>query len=112
NFQPSSYTIEFPEGRVETFKSVGWDTAGYYRVRANNGGAAGVRERLVPINPPGNMYAYLILPDDGKVKFQATQHSVNGHYYYKYKATAIIDPYGLQTTLTWETVANGRKRLT
>lgn len=111
NFQPSSYTIEFPDGRVETFKSVGWDAAGYYRVRANNGGSAGVRERLVPINPPNNMVAKLILPDGGKVEFQATQHSANGHYYYKYKATAIVDPHGLRTTFQYE-VVNNRRRLT
>jgi hypothetical protein len=34
NFQPSSYTVDFPDGRVETFRSVTWDTANYYRVRA------------------------------------------------------------------------------
>jgi hypothetical protein len=110
NFQPTRYTVDFPDGRVETFKYVTWDS--YYRVRlGNESTSAGVRERFVPINPPNNMYGYLILPDGGKVKFQATQHSFSGQYYYKYKATAIIDPYGLTTTLTYETTPNGRVRL-
>src|SRR5215831_13946556 len=26
NFVPTSYTVDFPDGRVETFKSVTWDT--------------------------------------------------------------------------------------
>src|SRR5207249_2703837 len=112
NFQPTSYTVDFPDGRVETFHAVTWDSN--YRVRSGpdtpaQGTSAGVRERFVPMNPPGNMYAYLLLPDGGKVEFLATQYNVYGNYYYKYKATAIIDPYGLRTTLTYET--SGTKRL-
>jgi hypothetical protein len=62
-------------------------------------------------------YCYLILPDGGKIQFHAEQHSYQdwyGHtyYYYKYTATAIIDPYGLTTTLTWENLTGGWKRLT
>ena len=110
NFSPGQYTVNFPDGRVETFKSVTWDP-GYFRVRVGTDGSAGVRERLQPIAAPNNMYAYLILPDGGKVKFQATLHNFNGQYHYSYKAAAIIDPYGQQTTLTWETV-NSRNRLT
>src|ERR1044072_7692966 len=63
NFQPSSYTVEFPDGRVETFQSVTWDTT-CYRVRTINGGAgssAGVRERFVPLNR-NTMLASLLLP--------------------------------------------------
>src|SRR5262249_47455550 len=30
--QPTRYTVEFPDGRVETFKQVNWDTT-CYRVR-------------------------------------------------------------------------------
>jgi RHS repeat-associated protein len=110
NLPPTQYTVDFPDGRVETFKSVTWDP-GYYRVRLGADGSAGVRERVAPIDPPGNMYAFLILPDGGKVKFQATQYSAGGQYFYKYKATAIIDPHGLETILTWENFGNGRKRL-
>ena len=112
NFQPSSYTVDFPDGRVETFQSVNWDTT-CYRVRMINGGpgsSAGVRERFLPVDFNPNhtntyMRAYLILSDGGKVEFQASLHTTpGGRYYYKYSATAIIDPYGLRTTLQWETV--------
>jgi len=73
-----------------------------------------VRERLQPIHQENNnLYADLILPDGGKVEFLALLRTdAQGNYYYKYKATAIIDPYGLRTTLTWENYFNGtRKRL-
>ena len=116
SFRPARYTVNFPDGRVETFRAVTWDTAAY-RVRPGpdtptQSSSSGLRDRLEPLNPPSNMYAYLILPDGGKVKFQATQHSSNGQYYYKYKATAIIDPHGLETTFTYEVVGNGLRRLT
>jgi YD repeat-containing protein len=71
--------------------------------------SAGVRERFVPLS---GGYCYLILPDGGKVKFQAEQRTSNGRYYYHYWATAIIDPYGLQTTLTYDTIQNYWRRLT
>jgi RHS repeat-associated protein len=116
NFRPARYTVNFPDGRAETFRAVTWDTTAY-RVRPGadtpaQSSSSGVRERLVPINPPGNMYAYLILPDGGKVKFGATQYSSNGQFYYKYKAASIIDPYGLETSFTYEVVGNGLRRLT
>src|SRR6478672_106882 len=115
NFQPVRYTVNFPDGRVETFRSVTWDP-GYYRVRPGpdtpaQSSSAGVHERFLPLNT-STMLAYLILPDGGKVKFQATQHSSNGQYYYKYKATAIIDPHDLETSFTYEVVNNGLRRLT
>ena len=111
NLPPTQYTIEFPDGRVETFKSVTWDP-GHFRVRLGADGSAGVRERLLPMDPQNNNFVtYLILPDGGKVKFQATQYNSNGQFFYKYTATAVIDPHGLQTTLTWENFGNGRKRL-
>ena len=111
---PTSYTVDFPDGRVETFTQVNWDTVAY-RVRATNGNAdssAGVRERLVPIyQQSGNLYADLILPDGGKVHFQAWLHTdVNGRYFYRFRAIAIIDPYGLTTTLQWEVVGPQNNR--
>jgi RHS repeat-associated protein len=53
------------------------------------------------------MLVYLVLTDGGKVEFLATQHSeYDGElhqwtYWYTYVAQAIIDPYGLRTTLTY-----------
>src|ERR1041385_2064862 len=113
NFAPTAYTVDFPDGRVETFKSVTWDT-NCYRVRATNGdiaSSAGMRERLQP-HTTGGGPAYLLLPDGGKIQFQAElRRDPVGQYYYRYTATAIIDPYGLSTSLVWETTGNGTKRL-
>ncbi len=112
NFQPARYTVDFPDGRTETFRAVTWDTANYYRVRPGADTPAqttssGVRERVQPLSQG---FVKLILPDGGKVEFSAVQHSyqINGttYYYYQYKATAIIDPYGLRTTFTYD--AQGR----
>src|SRR5580765_2749965 len=73
NFQPVRYTVNFPDGRVETFRAVTWDP-GYYRVRPGvdtpaQSSSTGVRERFLSLNT-STMLAYLILPDGGKVKFQ------------------------------------------
>jgi hypothetical protein len=109
NFYPTRYTVEFPDGRVETFRAVNWNPAeNYYRVRPGadtpQSTSAGVRERFLPLNT-STMLASLILPDGGKVEFQAWLHTTRGgRYYYKYLATAIIDPHGLRTTLQWEVV--------
>jgi hypothetical protein len=123
NFPPVKYTVDFPDGRVETFRAVTWDTSQpcttavpCYRVRPGpdtpaQTTSAGVRERIVPLNV-STMLVYLMLPDGGKVKFVATPSGSNGKYFYKYQAVAIIDPHGLETTLTWETYGNGKKRLT
>ena len=113
NFQPKRYTVEFPDGRVETFRAVTWDPE-FYRVRPGadtpaQSTSAGVRERFVPLNT-STMLAYLILPDGGKIEFTASQHASGSHYYYKYHATAIIDPYGLRTQLVDEIVPNGTRR--
>ena len=114
---PVKYTVDFPDGRVETFLAVTWDTT-CYRVRPGvatpaQGYSSGVRERLVPMSgAPANTYVFLILPDGGQVKFSATRNFLNGRYFYKYQAVAIIDPHALQTTLTWQSYGNGKSRLT
>ena len=76
NFLPKKYTVNFPDGRVETFRAVTWDTV--YRVRPGadtpaQSTSAGVRERFLQLNL-SNMYAYLILPDGGAVEFRAQQN--------------------------------------
>ena len=112
NFHPKRYTVDFPDGRVETFRAVTWDSV--YRVRPGadtpaQSTSAGVRERFVPLNT-STMYAYLVLPDGGAVEFTASQHVANGHYYYKYHVTGIYDPHGLKTTLQSEVTPNGLRR--
>jgi hypothetical protein len=106
SFHPTRYTVDFPDGRVETFRVVTWDSN--YRVRPGpdtpaQSTSAGVRERFVPLNL-STMLASLILPDGGQIEFTASLHTRSSHYYYKYRATAIIDPHGLRTTLQWEVV--------
>ena len=99
SFQPSYYTVSFPDGRVETFTQTIGDT--YYR------SSPGVRERFVPLNLNTNL-AYLILPDGGKVEFKATRKSECDpelsppcFYYYSYQAIAIYDPFGAKTELAY-----------
>jgi RHS repeat-associated protein len=104
-FQPTRFTVHFPDGRVETFRAVNWNPPeNYYRVRPGDDTpqttSAGVRERFQPLS---GGYCNLILPDGGKIQFYATQHALqNSTYYYTYQATAIIDPHGLVTTLTYD----------
>src|SRR6266545_6422268 len=108
---PTRYTVEFPDGRVEKFRAVNWDS--YYRVRpgtdAVQGTSAGVHERFLPVDLNPNhtqtyMRAYLILPDGGKVEFWAHQHVSGSQYWYHYHVTAMIDPHGLRTTIDSELV--------
>jgi RHS repeat-associated protein len=103
NFHPIWYGVDFPDGRVEVFQQVNWDSN--YRVISATGVPKGVRNRFLPLNL-SSMLAYLLLPDGGQVEFSATQHSVlyNGttYYYYKYKATALVDPYGVRTSFTYD----------
>jgi len=109
-FPPVAYVVNFPDGRRETFRFVSWDCAPdppytcYYRVVGSQGGSssAGVRERFQQIDM-GTLVGYLKLADGSKVKFQAARHNAgNGNYYYTYQATAIVDPYGLETTISYD----------
>src|SRR5437588_2384306 len=95
SYQPTQYTVYFPDGHYEVFAPSSSDSC----FRAT----PGVRERFQPLDW-NTMLAYLIFPDGGKVEFTVTRttHSFNGTYYsISYQATAIIDPYGLRTTLTY-----------
>jgi RHS repeat-associated protein len=112
---PTRYTVEFPDGRVETFRPVTWDS--YYRVRPGadtpaQSGSAGVRERFQPIHQENNnLYADLILPDGGKVEFYAAPKTdAQGKHYYKYHVTAIYDPYGLKTRIDSALTPNQTRR--
>ena len=97
---PTSYEIDFPDGRVETFAYSASDV--YYRA------ASGTRERFVPFSG-SPLLGYLISPDGSKVEFNATRHSYFDadtglrFYYYTFTAQALIDPYGLRTSFTYNT---------
>lgn len=99
DFAPPSYWVFFPDGRSVTFYPPNPGTDIYYRA------GAGVHERFIPMNPSGgNFLSYLLLVDGSKVEFTATEVPVGSnptYYYYTYLASAIIDPYGLRTTLTY-----------
>jgi YD repeat-containing protein len=119
NFLPKKYTVNFPDGRVETFRAVTWDTL--YRVRPGadtpaQSTSSGVRERFLQLNTNPNsqqyLYAYLILPDGGAVEFKAQQNydPVFGRYWYRYHVTGIYDPHGLKTVIASEVVAQAQRR--
>lgn len=95
--QPTQYSVYFPDGRSVVFSPSSFDTC--FR------GLPGVRERFQPLDL-STMLAYLILPDGGKIEFSATQYVQFGYYIYTYRPTAIIDPYGLRTSLAYN--LNGR----
>src|SRR5205823_1760924 len=98
---PTSYDVQFPDGRYETFQYSSSDPI-YFRA------GAGVPERFQPLNMT-TLLAYLILADGGKVEFVATQKSEwdpdtrRYWYWYSFVAQAIIDPYGQRSTLTYNT---------
>src|SRR4029077_15572471 len=113
NSLPKKYTVNFPDGRVETFRAVTWDTV--YRVRPGvdtpaQSTSSGVRERFLQLNL-NNLYAYLILPDGGAVEFRAQQNydPAYGRYWYTYHVTGIYDPHGLKTTIDSEVVSTIRR---
>jgi RHS repeat-associated protein len=97
-YVPTSYAVHFPDGRIETFVYSASDI--YYRT------SPGVGDRLIRLDVNTSL-VYLVLTDGSKVEFKATEsfyHDVpNGDWYtsYGYVAQAIIDPYGLRTTLTY-----------
>lgn len=119
NSHPVKYTVNFPDGRVETFRAVTWD--GIYRVRPGpntppQSTSAGVRERFLQLNTNPNsqqyLYAYLVLPDSGAVEFKAQQKydPAYGRYWYTYHVTGIYDPHGLRTTIDSEVVGQAQRR--
>jgi RHS repeat-associated protein len=98
NQQPTHYTVYYPDGRYVIFSSSPSDSC----FRA----APGVRDRFQPLDS-STMRAYLIFPDGGKVEFTAAlvarwnlSHT-SAYWAIGYKATALIDPYGQSTTLTY-----------
>ena len=66
----------------------------------------------MPLNI-NSMFAYLILPDGGKVEFKAQRYTNGTYFWYRYHVTAIYDPYGLKTTINSAVTPNGvRRRIT
>src|ERR1700730_6810598 len=99
-FSPTSYSVNFPDGRSEWYSSSSFDS--YYR------GNAGVRNRFIPLDVSTNL-AYLVLEDNSRVEFKGTRnYSYDGELHmwsewYTYAAQALIDRCGLRTTFTYNT---------
>jgi RHS repeat-associated protein len=101
---PSSYTVNYPDGRRVVFSSRSGDI--YFR------GPTGVRDRFEQI-PTGTTtfpaFCYLHLPDGGKVKFGVSIDSYDTgpdgqetwFYTYRYTLISIIDPYGRAQTVSY-----------
>ena len=94
HFTPTSYTVDYPDGRKVTFVPTAGDT--YY-----HGGLPGVRERFIPLG----VNCYLVLPDGGKVEFDGEEYSSGPDgkeiYWWVFTATAIIDPNGIRTSFSY-----------
>jgi RHS repeat-associated protein len=106
NSKPPYYIVNFPDGRIESFGPTA-ATDGYWHTQH------GVHERFQPwvSGPSGQSYCYLKLGDGGQVKFQVTYDILNDppgqwQYTFSYKAVALIDPYGLVTTLDYNVDEN------
>jgi YD repeat-containing protein len=101
--QDIHYTIDFPDGRTETFN--------YSTADVDYRAAPGVRERLEPWTATNGTYGvcYLVLPDGGKVEFSGTRTFMYdpelippNWYEFDLVATAIIDPHGQRTTFSYD----------
>jgi RHS repeat-associated protein len=98
---PTSYDVSFADGRYEIFQHSSTLNDGYYHA------GQGVAERFQPLNT-STLLAYLILADGGKVEFKGTLNSEwdpdirKWYYWWTFVAQAIIDPYGLRTTFSYD----------
>jgi RHS repeat-associated protein len=96
---PSSYTVNYPDGRRIIFPHSTNGTDPYFR------GPPGVRDRLhVVWNGDGSGTCDLILPDGGKVHFSATATHVgtgsNALTGFAYSFLSVEDPYGQITRVS------------
>jgi RHS repeat-associated protein len=94
---PTSFTVNFPDGRREIFRS-------------NGSASPGTRERFQRPPGDGDNYCYVILPDGGKIWFQMLIDRTypdagdpGGRTYSSFDFTflGIIDPYLQVTTVTY-----------
>lgn len=125
NFHPTEYPVSFPDGRDETFTHSSIDT--YFRAGLR------VRDRFIPLNlstmraylvlPEGGkirfkatQYSWFersdLPPSTPPPEFtsnrkqsdvRAVQYGGRTWYGYTYQAEAIIDPYGVETQLSYNT---------
>lgn len=95
---PTSYSVNFPDGRRIVFTPASGDTCFH--------GPPGISQRF---QPQSNNLAYLMLADGGKVEFTVTRPYYHDdtdnkyHAWWSYQATGIIDANGLRTDLIYNT---------
>jgi RHS repeat-associated protein len=124
NFRPTEYSVVFPDGRAETFFYSSSDAyfragpgigerfipldasmraylvlpdGGKVRFKATPYSWIEYRNDLPPSTPPPELALRKNVPDD----IRAATIGGTTWYGYSYQAEAIIDPYGLETTLTY-----------
>ena len=100
NTPPTSYTVEYPDGRVITFEAAPNGSPAKNAGETFFRGPRGISERFQQLNLTTNL-AYLIMVDGSKVEFKATQYYTGSYYYRRYVAQADIDRYGLRTSLAY-----------
>lgn len=85
---PSSYDVSYPDGRQVVFTTPPFPlpagTDPYAR------GPRGIRERFQQLSGNDPTNCYLLLPDGGKIHFEATRTGTTFTYAFR----EIIDPYG------------------
>jgi hypothetical protein len=104
---PRGYEINYPDGRRVGFVPKPEDP--YFRARDE-----GVGDRFQQLEPEGTNSCYLLLPDGGKVLFQATsvaEPPEDGQTLwritYTFEFLGIFDPHGLFTSVTSARNGNG-----
>nr|MBA3833383.1 hypothetical protein [Chthoniobacterales bacterium] len=100
NTPPTSYTVNYPDGRVITFVAAAAGSPAKNAGETFFRGPIGLSERFQPLNLTSNL-AYLVMVDGSNVEFKATQYYTGSYYYRRYVAQAMIDRHGLRTTLSY-----------
>jgi len=100
NTPPTSYTVEYPDGRAITFEAAPNGSPAKNAGETFFRGPRGISERFQQLNLTTNL-AYLIMVDGSKVEFKATQYYTGSYYYRRYIAQADIDRCGLRTSLAY-----------
>lgn len=99
---PTNFSVYYPDGRVTAFSKTTQDTA--YRAPAGSG----ISDRFQYTNPH-NGSCYLLLPDEGKVRFYATAAYTyiggvtgeEGYWTISFSVTGIIDPHGRTLSISY-----------
>ena len=90
---PSSYSVNYPDGRRVVFTNTGTGDTDFR-------GPLGVRDRFEQLANGTATECYLRLPNGGKVWFHVDITSTPSTWIYTFSAKGIIDPYNQTTTFT------------